>query len=374
MSLGNVRVYKNTDIGAPTLSGTVGQLLVVLDAVLVNGYNSKTVTITRSGSTATANCTSHGYLTGDAVLHSGASQSEYNVEAYVTVVDADNYTFTVSGTPASPATGTITAIKAPAGWTKQYSGTNLAVYKQGNSTYSPQHALRIDDTTAASAKTYAAESFSDVNTGTALFPTAAQLATGTFIAKSITADSVVRNWVIVADDKTFYFFPDINTTGNTQPFAFGSFVSYKSGDAYNNMICGCSTASLSSLAISSNAISSAVTNSYIPRSYTQSGTSIQLGKHSDSTKASGTSFGISGLPYPNQPDSSLYVAPVWVTEPAISTVRGQFAGMWCPCHAKPLAHLDIFQGTGALSSRKFMAVNVESTGQVFMEISNTWYS
>jgi hypothetical protein len=36
-----VRVYSHTDAGAPLLSGTVGSLIGVLDACLVNGYGSK---------------------------------------------------------------------------------------------------------------------------------------------------------------------------------------------------------------------------------------------------------------------------------------------------------------------------------------------
>src|ERR1700756_3309459 len=37
-----VRLYKSTDASAPTLTGSAGALLTVLDAVLVNGYGSQT--------------------------------------------------------------------------------------------------------------------------------------------------------------------------------------------------------------------------------------------------------------------------------------------------------------------------------------------
>ena len=62
--------------------------------------------ITRSGSTATVTSTAHGYTTGDWVEHFGMTQTEYNIGATVTVTDADAYTYTVAGTPATPATGT----------------------------------------------------------------------------------------------------------------------------------------------------------------------------------------------------------------------------------------------------------------------------
>lgn len=65
--------------------------------------------LTRAGATATVTAAAHGFTTGAYVEHAGAVQTEYNVEAKITVVDATTYTFAVAGTPASPATGIITA-------------------------------------------------------------------------------------------------------------------------------------------------------------------------------------------------------------------------------------------------------------------------
>ena len=65
--------------------------------------------ITRSGTTATVTLGSHGYTTGKSVAHAGADQAEYNVTAVITKIDDDSYSYTVSGSPATPATGTITA-------------------------------------------------------------------------------------------------------------------------------------------------------------------------------------------------------------------------------------------------------------------------
>lgn len=68
-----------------------------------------TVTITRSGSTATVTHTSHGLATNDYVQIDAADQPEYNGVKLITVIDANSYSYTVSGTPATPATGTIKA-------------------------------------------------------------------------------------------------------------------------------------------------------------------------------------------------------------------------------------------------------------------------
>jgi hypothetical protein len=70
--------------------------------------------IVRNGSTARAYAAGHGLTTGDSVTIAGANQSEYNGTFTVTVVDPVLFTYTVSGTPVSPATGTITATPAGA--------------------------------------------------------------------------------------------------------------------------------------------------------------------------------------------------------------------------------------------------------------------
>lgn len=66
-----------------------------------------TVTITRSGTTATVSHTSHGLVTGNVVQIKGANQQEYNGIYTITFINSNSYSYTVSGTPATPATGTI---------------------------------------------------------------------------------------------------------------------------------------------------------------------------------------------------------------------------------------------------------------------------
>ena len=72
-----------------------------------------TVSITRSASTATVAHTAHGMATGDyVVIGKGVDQVEYSGIHQITVTGANAYTYTVSGTPATPATGTIEATGA----------------------------------------------------------------------------------------------------------------------------------------------------------------------------------------------------------------------------------------------------------------------
>lgn len=66
------------------------------------------VTITRVSSTATATTPQpHSFQIGDRVNLRGANQAEYNGIFVITGVTSTTFTFTVSGAPATPATGAI---------------------------------------------------------------------------------------------------------------------------------------------------------------------------------------------------------------------------------------------------------------------------
>ena len=67
------------------------------------------VTITSSGAVATVAHTAHGMVVGQLVQIKGANQQEYNGIRTITGVATDSYTYAITGTPASPATGTIKA-------------------------------------------------------------------------------------------------------------------------------------------------------------------------------------------------------------------------------------------------------------------------
>lgn len=76
----------------------------------IGGTSEAVTSITRSGSVATVTTPyDHGFSTGQSITISGATQTEYNGTFTITVIGATSFTYTVTGTPATPATGTITA-------------------------------------------------------------------------------------------------------------------------------------------------------------------------------------------------------------------------------------------------------------------------
>jgi len=119
-------LYINTNSTASARAATypldlVTTKITVLDAAdstaiagvrtLLYATTGNVVTITRASTTATVAHSAHGYQTGQKVVISGAVEGQYNGIQTITVTDVDAYTFTVAGSPATPATGTITSYR-----------------------------------------------------------------------------------------------------------------------------------------------------------------------------------------------------------------------------------------------------------------------
>lgn len=371
--------FYSTDTGAGSLTGQVGSGIAVLDQVLVNGYNEHTsgVSITRSGTTATVSKTSHGYRDGQIVNIRDAVESDYNGNFRITYVDANTFTYTVANSPSTPATGTIKTKVAPLGWTKPYSGTNVAVYRAPAGTN--QMYWRVDDTNGQELRIRGYETMSDANTGTGPFPTVAQIANSCYLYKSSVSTSTARDWFVFSDGRIVYFLSLYSGSSSTGccGFIFGEPRSNKSGDAYHAVTMGSTGTSSSALQSPTGfAPNTAQSGHYVCRPQTQVGSSAAVYKTLDLglayTSSSASSFGSYGLAYPHGPDGGMYLSSIRLME-STSVYRALMPGIWNPCHSRPLAHLDEYTGQGAFSGKKFKAINVDGSGQMMFEISDTWY-
>jgi hypothetical protein len=367
----SVYVCNSTDTGAPTLSGTAGDLTTLLDALLVNGYNSKTITITRSGATATATCTNHGFNTKQTVLISGADQAEYNGEFKVlTTADANTFTFAVSGSPATPATGTITCVVAPLGWSIAYTATDKRAYRQKVGTN--QFYLRVvDDGTgsASYARAVGYETMSDIDTGTGAFPTNVQVSGGGYCHKSSAASGTTRGWRFFSDGEGFHLMVKIDGTWYTRVLGFGDFTPYSASDTFNTYI-DVSNNSLYSSATTpldhagSNqgwATTTGTTYAWAARSYSGTGTAVQLGGGSATNLGNATATN----PYPHPIYGGLLMARVLINESGAG-VRGYVRGVWATTHNLYSAYVsegDTWSG----------AVGTSQEGKTFTVVKQFWH-
>lgn len=326
-------IYKSTDSGAPTLNGTVGSLTSVLDAVLVNGYGS------------------------------GGSA------------------------------------KAGAGWTLEYTGTNKRAYRNNYSTGSGGY-LRVDDAAtspgnARHAWLRAYESMTDVDSGTGVTPTTTQLTSGVILPKSSTLDSTARAWMIIATEKWFYFFVNINSATSYSftgvpysPIFVGDFVSVKAGDNFNFMISGSlqtsytgssGTSAVGALYSASHLSEASANYGWALRSYSGVSGAVVCG----AVKVSSTDglYGYTGT-YPNPVTNGLLISKIPIKEVAAVSFRGYFPNIYAPLHKEPFAEGTVLSDVDGLPSAtellakrySFLWGNPSSsdTGEVLFDITNEW--
>lgn len=103
------RLCLNDDASWPSSLRTFNALIVRVRSGYV-GTAIPLTSITRSSTTATVTAAAaHSLVTGDVVTISGAGQADYNSTFDVTVTSSTVFTFTVSASAVTPATGTLVA-------------------------------------------------------------------------------------------------------------------------------------------------------------------------------------------------------------------------------------------------------------------------
>ncbi|WP_406699232.1 hypothetical protein V5E97_10180 [Singulisphaera sp. Ch08] len=96
----------------PTVTRTQTQRSLRTPASLAVLASKSVSAVTRSGTTATATATSHGFSIGDWVLIQGSNLPNYNGPfQVVTVADANTFTYTMEADPGASSAGTVTAQK-----------------------------------------------------------------------------------------------------------------------------------------------------------------------------------------------------------------------------------------------------------------------
>jgi hypothetical protein len=417
-----VKYFTSGMQGAPVVSNGWGDLTSMLDAVLVNGFNLKTVdSITSTGGVATATVsTGHGYVVNQVVLIAGCEQAAYNGEQVVTGVTASTFTFAVTGTP-SPATtqSAISAKVAPLGFQIAFTGTNKRVYRSPN-VLSTRPFLRVDNsldpvwttTYAKYAKVTMAENMTDIDMFVGArapydpaLPTKNEVGTGsgsTAISgwyKWIHSHSAgssqntdggtgARNWVVVGDDRGFFIMLP-RQTGHTvrSIHYFGDFASFKAGDAYPCLLTAVDDYNAANSGTSiypSYNVEFEYTVNYVGktlmRDYTQLSNPVRAGFFTlNPSNAQMVSGRVVSVPWPNGPDFSLQLWPVWIREES-GHVRGQMPGVFFIPQSLPYSDLTVVENVVNYAGRKFLLVcgayasdnGTNNSTRVAFDITGPW--
>lgn len=266
--------------------------------------------------------------------------------------------------------------KTALGWAKEFTGSNKRVYRPASGN---RFRLRVDDSGTSQARVIGYESMSDVDTGTNGFPTNAQVSGGLYWGKSTTANATTRDWILIGNDTFFILFVNSASASlfsTAIAMCFGDFTSYKSGDAFNTIIIGSTTADSTTNNVSVlSATAAAGTGVYVARSYTQSGTSINCGKHAGADFGNGMTVMCAATNvYPDAISGGMMLNRVYISESAALPRRGYLPGVWTHLHtlASGPAHGDTWTGDTDAAGKTFEMVKFAASSGCVIETSNTW--
>lgn len=354
--------------GAPQLNGLAGSLIQVLDACLIDGFNTRSVVsfiIAGGVGTIEFGTSGHGFVLHQVVGIGGATDDQYNGDWRVTAVNTTSIKVDATGVADTTVAGTLTCKTAPVGdWEKAFSGTNKAAYR---STHADATGLllRVDDSVGVYANVRGYETMSDIDTGTGEFPTVAQKATAVW-NKANTANSTALSWVVTADAMFFYLTmrPVIGSGSNANLHCiFGDINSYKASDQYHAIII-VSDSTTATSSFNQNRLNGLITSDldYVScaRSYTQTGSAISC-MFKAPVATSGFSLDAFLPSYPSPLDNSLVLSDFKIIqEPTTRNIRGNLPG-FLNCHQRaPLEHGNII--TDALGAGRHVMMIGGATG------------
>jgi hypothetical protein len=420
-----VKYFTNFMEGAPQLTNDWGCMVDLLDACLVNGFNLKPITsITSAEGVATVTIDAgHLYQVNQVVLIAGADQAEYNGEKRVLSVTSTTFTYAVTGTPATPATGdTLTVKVAPLGFEKVFSGTNKGVYRSKN-ILSNRPYLRVDNSCdpaynteyAKKAKVGMAQGMTDIDTvvgAQAPFdPTAPDKnwkATGTgdsvvdgwykwYYARYVgvgwssnvtnpnEANASNRSWVLVGDDRGFYLFNQHHANFGRTGYCFTDFDSFRQADPFNTILVANDQHTTANAAWQHVTTGNNFNRSLdflgkvLMRDHTLMGGNQRVGFTSLNTNNGQTISGrTTGILFPNPSDFSLILHPTFLMQESGKGLRGKMPGLMWVHNDNPLQDLDIVENVVGYSGRKFLMVKLgfdsePATSTIALDITGPWW-
>lgn len=391
-----VRFFDSTMPNAPQLSGTAGTLRAILDACLVDGFDVKTVNdITISGDVATVNISSgHVFTPLDVIRIEGATPAALNNDWRVVSANGSQLTFDVSGTGLTngTATGTITAKRAPAGWSKAFADGNTVVYRTAG-TLPDRMDVRIDDAGTTSARIKCYIEATGLSSGVGEFPTEADRPGGLHLCKSIAASAAVRYWAIFADDKFCYFFSDIAGLGaaSCAGAAFGLGAPLLPGGQATpfleaSRIAAISANSYDAFAFPAVYVASSQTASAHYTNYVATYVGLGIDGTNGSYPAFKSNLGASPLvgmlvdsyttlfSFPDPVTNALLCTPTYILTWTKATLqspvlRAKLPGFFAPLHPVPLPDLGTVTGvvgvaSGTLKAKTMRSLGISNTGAV----------
>ena len=285
------------------------------------------------------------------------------------------------------------------GWSNTLTNNNTTVFYSNTGANAK---LFINDNSPSSNRFARIRAYESVNidtTGNPIntvnpFPTSLQAVNGLFYYKASEYGTFTNNhpWVLIGDEKGFYFGCDSYTNGTNYSggknwMYFGEILSFRANDSFPTLlIAGTSenaTPSNPSLYTSFHTIASSpatdTAGHYMQRNFDLLSPSVGASK----VGATWAGFGYSGgAPYPHPVDDSLLVTSVLIggTTPS-DHFRGILPGIYAPQHIRPVTEFTNIVNVVGLSNRTLQAFTISTAsgaygasvqGVVMFDITGPW--
>lgn len=390
-----VRYYHSDMRGAPVLQGVAGTALTVIDACARTGFGEvMALGIVVSGGIATATFNGGESFSLDATIRIAGVTNLTALNGDHTVLSTPTSTTVTFATtaPDGTATGTIMVKVAPFGWTREFTGTNLAAYK-ASAVEASGCLARFNDTDTLALRVRGYESMTDIGTGVNPFPTDAQRSGGQFWPKSNLANTNPIPWEVVADDLGFHFITAMYVGSNAANAGragawAGDVDSWIVGDAFGFLVSTLSAAAVGACGTHySNYGGQANYENYMARAAAQRGSSFAVNHFSSCffVQASSVSGVNSGRGGTYGAGKRLMLTEVLVGDGNAAGVdlRGALPGIYHTPQLIPagtFAPRDIVIGTGALAGRRLLCAPGNGnngplsgqTGCTFYDLTGPW--
>jgi len=289
--------------------------------------------------------------------------------------------------------------KTAAGWSRAYTGTNKAAYRNSVAAGGTGMYLRVlDDGSgtggAREALVRCYLTMSDVDTGTIETPTAAQVAASIVWRKSNTLDSTARAWILVADELTMYLCVStgtLNSNVGDSTYGAGDIASHVPGDAYRFFVSGRESQAgagnvggasygLMTPATAGFGAPSTAACTWLARGYAGTGSPTRIGLAVFGKVVNSDAFGTSSAIARPSPGSSLsYFYPAIIA--IESSIRGQMRGLYVPQNdwSGVAAGFEVVDPPGLTGTLMALRHNIDpitysgaNDAHVFVDITNAW--
>jgi len=264
-----------------------------------------------------------------------------------------------------------------AGWTNPYAdGSGKYVLRQGGG--SQEYLYLYDGHPSYGGQTVNLKGFetmSALEIGTNPYPTTA-IATFTAVYVKV-ASATPCTWILVADDRTFYFYSRLFSGGAYAQLWFGDFYSQLTSGLYRSFLQCHSPLSRQAALTTSLAYPE---GAWTPRLHNgiYNSADQRLNLYGDTAKGAGYPSIFAGdVPYPASGDNKIWTAKIKLGQWNIPVTRGYLRGTRHWLHqTAAVADRDIWPGTDALAGRNFLLIrDVESGGatkHVLVHETTSW--